>query len=174
MLARLDRMPGIAESRVDWQGEHVLIRLAPGAAAEDVVSRAAPILGEGARRLDAATEAERVASFRKGEPWMNTEETIRLSRHEADVLAERHARDASKRAGLNEDQGRKLEAALNEEINALFGRIHASGTEPRDTKKEDLKSAERRLRARCLTFASAAQVDAIVEVLKSALGLCPD
>jgi len=152
----------------------VLIRLAPGAAPEDVVARATPILGKGARRLDAAAEAEQLASFRRGDPWMRSGETIRLSRHEAGVLGARLARDASGRAGLDESQAKRLAAVIKEEINAYFERMHASGTNPEEVKKEDLGPVEQRLRTRCLTFASSAQTDAINEVLKSVVGLCDE
>jgi hypothetical protein len=174
VLAQLDRIPGVAESRSDWEGRHVLIRLAPGASPEDVVARATQVLGKGARRLDAAAEAERLVSYRRGDPWVTSDETIRMSRREAGVLGARHARAAAERAGLDESQRKKLEALLTEEIGAFFERMHASGTAPENVNKEDLRPVEKRVRARCLEFANAAQVDAIIEAVKSGMGLCDD
>lgn len=174
MLARLDHLPGVAESRVDWEGRHVLIRLAPGAKADDVVGRAVPILGTGARRLDAAAESERLGSFRRGESWMRSGDTILLSRREASVLGARYARSCSHRAGLNEDQRKQLEAVLTEEITKLFEWLHATGRGPDDVNKVDLRPAEIRIRARCRTFASAAQTDAIILELSSAIGMCDE
>lgn len=171
MLARLDRQPGVLESRVDWEGNHVLIHLAPGAAAQDVVRSAAEILGESASRLDPKSEAERIASFRRGDSWMREGETIKLSRHEAGVLGARFAKGAAERAKLSPDQTKRLEAVLTEEIFAQFERMHASGKGPGDAMTEQLQGLEARFRARCREFATAAQVDAIIEELKSALGL---
>ncbi|HKS16400.1 MAG TPA: hypothetical protein VJU16_03755 [Planctomycetota bacterium] len=173
-LARLDQLPGVVESRTDWEGRHVLIRLAPDATVDDVVIRATRILGTGSRRLAGAAESGQLASFRRGDPWMRSAETIRLSHHEASVLGARFARSASDRAGLDDGQRRKLEAILTEEIGKLFEWMHASGRDPEDVKKPDLKPTEHRIRNRCLEFASAAQTDAIIQDLSSAIGMCDE
>ena len=171
MLAQLDAIPGIGESRVDWEGKHVLIRLASGASAERVLAGAIPILGEGAARLDRAGEADRVASFRRGDPWMRSAETVRLSRHEAGVLGASLSKGAAAKAGLNDDQAKRVRSILTEEIGVLFERMHASGTRPNEVKHEDLAALERRLRTRFGEFLTGAQVDATIEHLKSAIGL---
>ena len=172
MLAQLDTIPGIAESRVDWEGKHVLIRLASGASAGRVLERATPILGEGAARLGRAAEGERIASFRRGDPWMRSAETVRLSQHEARVLGASLSKGAAEKAGLNDDQAGRIRSILTEEITLLFERMHASGTRPDDVKHEDLAALERRLRSRFGEFATGAQVEATIEHLKTALGLC--
>jgi len=172
VLAQIDAIPGIAESRVDWEGKHVLIRLAPGASAEGVLARATPILGEGAARLGRAGEADRIASFRRGDPWMRAAETVRLSQHEAKVLGASLSKGAAEKAGLNDDQAGRVRSILTEEITALFERMHADGTRPDEVKKEDLAALERRLRTRFGEFATGAQVDATIDHLKTAIGLC--
>jgi hypothetical protein len=174
VLARIDQVPGVAESRADWEGRHVLIRVAPGARPDEVVARAIPILGAGARRLDAAAESERLASFRRGDSWMRSGETIRLSRREASVLGARFAQAASVRAGLNEAQRSHLEGVLTEEISKHFEEMHAAGKGPDEVNRDDLRPTEHRIRKRCLAFASAAQMDVIIEVLSSAIGMCDE
>jgi hypothetical protein len=172
VLAQLDRMPGVAESRVDWEGAHVLIRLSPGADARDVIARASAVLGEGALRLESAAEAEKLASWRRGDSWMRSGETIRLSRHEAGVLGARYAKGAAGPANLTGDQTTRLEKVLTDEIAGLFERMHASGTKPGQVSKELLHPLETRIRTRGREFATGPQTDAIFEALKSALGLC--
>jgi hypothetical protein len=172
VLARLDKVAGALESRVDWEGRHVLIRLAPGAGVKDVVGRAAEILGEGAVRLGPAAEADRIASFRRGDSWMRAGETIRQSRHEAGVLGARFAKGSAERAKLGDAQMKRLETLLTEEIMAQFERMHATGRSPGDVTPEELQALEARLRARCLEFTTAAQVDAIIDEIRSALGMC--
>jgi hypothetical protein len=172
VLAQLDAIPGVAESRVDWEGKHVLVRLASGASPEAVLARATPVLGEGAARLDRVSESEKVASFRRGEQWMRSRETVRLSQHEAVVLGKSLSKGAAAKAGLTDDQTARVRSILTEEITRLFERMHASGTRPDEVKQEDLAELERRLRSRFKELATAPQVDRIIEHFKSAIGMC--
>lgn len=172
MLAQLDRLTGVDESRVDWEGKCILIRLSPGAQAKDVAARAAAILGPGTARFDAATEAERIASFRQGESWMRSGETIRLSRYEAGVLGKRFARDVAGPAGWTGEMTKRLETILTEEIGDLFERMHASGTVPGAVPAAQLKEVAARIRGRCWDFLTEAQAEAVFKVIKASVGGC--
>jgi hypothetical protein len=121
VLARLDDVPGVEESRIDWSGRHFLLKLDSEDDRDRVVAPAAEILGDGARRLAPDAEAERSAAFPRGEPGM------RLSAEEARVLAERFTAEASKDAGLDEAKTRKLQALVEDETRRLLESLHAEG-----------------------------------------------
>lgn len=127
VLALLDDVPGVDESRVDWTGRFVLLKLQSGASTEAIVANADEILGGDVRRLDAHEEAEAIASYRRGDQWMRSGETRRLSREEARVIANRDGREAGREAGLTDDQTERFVAIMETEIAAAFGRIHDEG-----------------------------------------------
>ncbi len=131
MLRRLDGIPGVAESRVDWSGKFVLLGLAPGADREAVAATALALLGSRAGRLDPAAAAEQVAAFRRGERWMRAGETIEMSREEARVLSRRFAERAASEEGLATEETTRVMAALDEAISAATRRVHESGEAPR-------------------------------------------
>lgn len=115
------------EGRVDWTGRYFLLRASPGRDLEPVIAGARSVLGKRARRLGAAAEAEKIASWRAGEPWMRAGEARRMSRREAEVLADRLASSAAGQARLGEEDSRRLEEVVREEMTAAFDRAHAAG-----------------------------------------------
>lgn len=125
MLARLDEIEGVAESRVDWTGKRFLLTLEDGAATDQVEDQAVDTLGEGARPLDDDEVREVLDSYRKGETWMRAGETLQLSRFEAGVLAKRYGSEASTEIGLDEERTGKLVALFEREFNQAFDRTHA-------------------------------------------------
>ena len=128
MLASLDHVPGVLESRVDWTGRRFLLKISPEVPADTVVSRADEALAGGTRRLDPEAEAQAISSFlRETETWMRAGETLQLSRTEARVLAERYGQEAADSAGLDEQQAQKLIGIMETEVAAAFERIHADG-----------------------------------------------
>lgn len=128
VLASLEEVPGVIESRVDWTGRRFLLRISRREDVDAVVSQADEALGGGARRLDREAETQAANSFLRGtETWMRAGETLKLSRAEARILAEQHAREAASSAGLNEQQTHQLIGMLESEIAAAFERIHADG-----------------------------------------------
>src|SRR5262245_63711657 len=106
-MARLDSIPGVAASRVDWTGKHFLLTLPDSANQGDVQSQAAEML-KGAHVLDGEAAKEVIDSYRGGEKWLRAGETVQLSRFEAGVLAKRHGAQAGQRARLDEEQTRRL------------------------------------------------------------------
>lgn len=128
MLASLDEVDGVLESRVDWTGRRFLLKLGPEVPADTVASRADEALGGGSRRLDPEAERQATDSFLRGtETWMRAGETLKLSRTEARILAERYGREAAASAGLDEQQTQNLTGIMEAEVAAVFERIHADG-----------------------------------------------
>ena len=125
MLARLDEIPGVSESRVDWTGRRFLLHLEPGAKEERVAEAAEDALGEGAHTLDEEGTRAALEALRKGEAWMRAGETLRLSRHEAGVLAKRYGEEAAQEIDLDEAATRKLVELFERELNVAFERTHA-------------------------------------------------
>lgn len=127
MLASLDEVPGVIESRVDWSGQRFLLKLENEADVGDVVDHADATLG-GARRLDPAEEEAAARGFLGGrETWLRSDQTMELSRTEARILAERQVRAAAPAARLSSLQTERLLGVLSGEITAAFERIHAAG-----------------------------------------------
>lgn len=133
VLALLDDVPGVAESRVDWTGRRFLLRLDPDAQVATVVAQADEALGGDSRRLDSREASEAASAYLRGEThlrgerWMRAGETLDLSREEAHVLAERYSEEAAHDAGLDPRQMEQLVSVLESEIAAAFERIHAEG-----------------------------------------------
>ncbi len=130
MLAQLDKDPAVEEARVDWTGKYFLLKLKPGANATSAVGRAKGSLGGGLKRLEPAAEAEQLGAFQRGEPWMKSGETLKMSQEEARVLSLRFAERAAGRAGLDEERTRRLRTLLNEELDATMRQLHESGKPP--------------------------------------------
>ena len=128
VLASLDKVTGVLESRVDWTGRRFLLKIDTEVSADTVASRANEAIGGDSRRLDPEAESQATASFLRGtETWMRSGETLKLSRTEARVLAERYGKEAADGAGLDEPQTEKLIGIMEREVAAAFERIHADG-----------------------------------------------
>ena len=125
MLARLEDLEGVAESRVDWTGMRFLLTLEVGAPPGRVAEEAGETLGGGARLLDEEETRDVVASYREGEAWMRAGETLQLSKFEAGVLAKRYGGEAAQELGLGEDETRRLIELFEGEFNRAFERTHA-------------------------------------------------
>ena len=68
----------------------------------------------------------RIASFRRGDRWMRTGETLALSEEEARVLGERIADGIAGDLGLDDGRTASLRALFQTEIYRGFERAHAS------------------------------------------------
>jgi hypothetical protein len=164
VLARLDKTPGVRESRVDWTGRHFLLKLDPGADVGAVTRAAAAVLGAEARRVDADVEMAHVERYRRGEPWMRAGETRRLSAEEAGALAKRFAAGASRKAALSGEEARRLEEVLREEIGAAFERVHAS-EEPLERLGEEFPLVLERVTGRLMGFLTADKARRVTDAL---------
>ena len=119
MLARLDRIPGVAESRVDRSGKRFLLTLDSGADEAEVARAAQDELGD-ALVLDRRAESELLASRSRGDLWVTSSETIQLSREEARVLAARFGEQAAHEIDLSAEKTRKLVEVIEKEVSAAF------------------------------------------------------
>jgi len=158
VLARLDEVPGVRESRVDWTGRYVLLALEDGADEARVAGEASSLLGDGAARLDRGREAEQVDAYRRGEPWMRAGETLRLSRAEARIIAEREGARAAREAGLDADASRRMVAVLEDELAAAFERVERRDGPVERGLGTELPLARERALARCREFLTPEQV----------------
>lgn len=155
----------MVESRVDWTGQHFLLKIDSGADSASVVRAAVSILGREAHRLEADLERAQVERYRRGEPWLRVGETRRLSTEEAGVLAKRFAAGASRKAALDGEQAKRLEGILREEIDAAFGRVHAAEA-PLERLEEEYPVVLERVTARLAAFLTADQVGRVRSALE--------
>jgi len=136
VLARLDEIEGVHESRVDWSGTRFLLILSPGADEERVAGAARQALGPGTAVLDRKREHEAVEAFHRGESWMRAGETLHLSHEEARVLGERFAHQAADELGLTREQTARLSTILGAACAKRFEGLHESGRPPTATRLE--------------------------------------
>lgn len=127
MLARLDALPGVRESRADASGRHFLLELRPGADRGATVDAACAALGSQARPLDAAAAAAQLSARGRGDPWYAAADTLALCYLEARVLAASAGPAAARAAGL---AGGAADAICEAARAVLFGvmeRVHGEG-----------------------------------------------
>lgn len=164
MLARLDEIEGVAETRVDWTGTRFLLALAGGTGKDQVEEQAVRTLGEGARRLDDDEAREVLDSYRKGETWMRAGETLQLSRFEAGVLAKRYANEAAAEIGLDKGGAEKLVALFEQEFIRAFERTHAG--QGIEAVPAEFEAASKRILEASASSMTPAQHAALAEYLK--------
>ena len=164
MLARLDEIPGVAESRVDWTGKRFLLTLEGGAGKRRVAEEAIDTLGEGARTLEEDEVRVVLDSYRKGEAWMRAGETLQLSRFEAGVLAKRYGSEAAAELGLEEGGTKKLVAVFEQEFLRAFESTHAGrGIE---AVPKEFEAAAKRILESSASFLTPEQRAALAAYLK--------
>ena len=164
MLARLDEIHGVAESRVDWTGKRFLLTLEGGSSKSQVAEEARGTLGEGARLLDEEETRSVLDSYRKGEAWMRAGETLRLSRFEAGVLAKRHGDEAAQEIGLGDEGTRTLVELFESELNRAFERAHAG--QGIDAVPGEFEAAAQRILESSQAFLDSGQQGKLEEYLK--------
>jgi hypothetical protein len=164
VLARLDEIDGVAESRVDWTGTRFLLTLNARADESEVVARAEETLGDGAQLLDDAATRDILASYRKGEAWMRSGETLRLSRFEAGVLAKRYGNEAAQAIGLDEARTKKLVDLIEAELSRAFERAHAE--QGLESVPSEFEAASERILAVSAEFLDAAQRAALADCIE--------
>lgn len=123
MLADLDRLAGVEESRTSWSGRFIRIELEPDADVERVASAAAAVVGGEPHRAPAVPREGHTA----GERWLNSDETVQLSRHEAGVLAADFSSELSGEVGVGGATAAEIETILREELTRVFEEAHAAG-----------------------------------------------
>lgn len=127
MLARLDAVPGVAESRVEASGRFFLLALAPGADPAAVVAAARGALRGRGRALDAAAAAAQLDARERGDPWLSAREVHALSYVEGRIVAFRAADAVAASAGLDGAARAALAEAARAELFLAIERVHAEG-----------------------------------------------
>jgi len=169
VLASLDEIEGVRESRIDHGGRHFLFVLEPGVDPALVEEKARALLPD-AHRPDARAEGEFVAGFRRGDRWLASGETRELSREEAHILAERQAKESAELLGLDEARARKLAVVLDEETAAAFDRIHAAGGGLGPDARAEFRKGALRVVERSRAFLREEEVSKLRAHLESVLG----
>ena len=127
MLARLERVEGIADARVEATGRLFALVLAPGAEEAAALAGAAAALQSTPRRLPPDEAAEQLAHRAAGDPWLSRAEVAALCFLEARLLASRGAGDVAAAAGLEGGERRAMEEAMRRELFAAMERVLAEG-----------------------------------------------
>jgi hypothetical protein len=124
VLETMDRLDGVAESSVSWDGRTFRIEFARGADPERVAAEAAELL-EG----EACCVTPPRGKAKPGTPdeWFDSRRTVALSRHEADVLAAEFVEAVSAETALDAEASERLHAVTREELRQAFERAHAAG-----------------------------------------------
>jgi len=165
VLARLDEVSGVRESRVDWTGRLLLLAVERDANADEVADRATDALGGAAHRADPEVEARAIETFRAGEPWLRSGEALRLSEEEARVVGARLGARASAAAGLDAEATRRFSEIVQDELRLAFQALHdAAPDTPRDSAQETAFRLGR-VRERCGAFLDDALADRACEEL---------
>jgi hypothetical protein len=129
VLARLDRIPGVAAARADASGRLFLLEILPGA--DEAVVREAAVreIGGGAVPATDEAAATHLARRERGDPWYRAGEVSALAFVEARVLAARIGDGVGRAAGLAPDERLRLADVALEELAAAFERWQAEDPE---------------------------------------------
>lgn len=167
MLAQLDDVTGVEESRIDWTGRYFLLKLTADADRGRVEEAVLVALGDGAKRAEASTETERIAAFQRGEPWMRSGETLKLSGHEAQVLGERFTQAAAKEVGLDAAKTERLLEVVRDETRRLLESLHTEGGNVSERFMKGWEPAVKRVHERSLQFLTKDEADRIETSLRA-------
>lgn len=124
VLDTMDQLEGVAESSVSWDGKHFRIEVLPGADSDQVAAAATALL-EG--QACCVAEPRGQAQVAAPDQWFNSEQTLALSRHEAEVLAADFATEVAAEVALSTEASARLHVVLHEELEHAFERAHAAG-----------------------------------------------
>jgi hypothetical protein len=127
VLARLDGINGVLESRVEATGRHFVIRSEPMTDIDDLAKRVIEVLGPGSVRLDPPWDATAVTGYGLGELWMTAATTRALSFIEARILSVHRAARAAHVANLDAATTLELQESLYRELVVEFERVHDQG-----------------------------------------------
>lgn len=127
VLARLDRIVGVAHSRVEATGTCFLVDTWPAASARQVEEEALAILGPAAELLSPDAAGEQLAARAAGDHWYSSKDVLGLSYLEARIIAARVSARVGRDAELPREATRALCEAVRVEVFAAVERVHAEG-----------------------------------------------
>ena len=160
VLVAIDELEGVAESSVSWDGRYFRLEILPGADPDGVAVAAAALL-EG----EACCVAEPQGKAAPAEPdeWFNAEQTVALSRHEAEVIASGFTSAIAAEVTLDAAQAERLQTILREELQSAFEGAHAAGGGI-DRLWEQVPQARSRFESR-LDFLTAGQREQVLAIV---------
>jgi hypothetical protein len=127
VLARLDRVAGVAGSRVEATGRVFALALRDGADEAAVLAGAAEALRGAPRRLAADEAAAQTRAQASGDPWFTRADVAALCYVEARVLASRGSGAVAGAAGLSREERAGVEDAFREVLFEAKERVLAEG-----------------------------------------------
>lgn len=127
MLARLDGIDGVVESRVEATGRVFLLALAEGADEGAVLAAATEAFRGAPRRLDGDAAAAQLAARAAGDPWFSRAEVPALCYLESRLVASRGADAVAAAAGLSREEREKLDDVLRDVLFAITACVLAEG-----------------------------------------------
>jgi hypothetical protein len=127
VLARLRRLPGVADARVECSGTFFALSLLEGAEAEAVLPEVVEVLGPTSRLLEGEEAGAQLEARSRGELWFSEEQIRGLSYVEGRVLASRALAAAAEGLSLGEPEAGRVREAVRVEVFAAIDRVHDGG-----------------------------------------------
>lgn len=127
VLARLDRIVGVAHARVESTGTWFLVEIHPAGARHQVEEEVLGVLGPTAEALSADAAGLQVATRDRGDHWYTSRDILGLSYLESRVIAARVSAKVGAEAQLPQPSVRALCEAVRAELFATVERVHAEG-----------------------------------------------
>ena len=127
VLARLDRLPGVARARADGTGTFLRLDLRPGADPAVVARAALAALGPRAAELPPAEAAAQLEGAARGDLWLAADEVLGLSYLEARMLSVRLPSAVERGLPLGPGGAARLAEAIRTVLFAAVERVHAEG-----------------------------------------------
>jgi hypothetical protein len=127
VLARLEKVEGLAAARVEGTGRFFALTLAPGADEARTLAEVEVALRKPPRRLPPDEAQAQLARAERGDPWFTRTEVSELCFLEARMLAARAEGAVATAARLRSFEREAVGDALREELFEIMERVLAEG-----------------------------------------------
>ena len=127
VLARLRRLPGIVDARVECSGTFFALSLAEPAESEAVLPMVLDVLGPDSRLLASEEARGQLEARPRGEIWFSEEQIRGLSYVEGRIIASRALAAAAEGLSLGEPETGRIREAVRVEVFTAIDRVHDEG-----------------------------------------------
>jgi hypothetical protein len=127
VLARLRKLAGVADARVECSGLFFVLSLTERADPDAAARAALDALGPGSRRVPSDEARPQLDARRRGEIWFSEEEIRALSYVEARIVTNRALAAATQGLSLAPAQVESIREAIRVEVFAAIDRVHDEG-----------------------------------------------
>ncbi len=127
MLARLRRIPEIADARVECSGTFFALSFREGVDGEAVLRAALEALGPATRRLASDDALAQLEARRRNEIWFSADDIRGLSFIEGRIIAMRAFAAVTGEVRLEREASELLRDALRIEVFGALDRVHDEG-----------------------------------------------